>query len=184
MKPANSTRLRVAPIELADARDFIARIHRHHKPPVGHRFSLSALDPSGAVVGVAVVGRPVSRMFDKLERVEVTRLATDGTPNACSILYAAAARAAKAMGYLLIQTYILASESGGSLRAAGWECINPLCGSAGKQWESERALPFAIAAATSGQLLLPLTETRAVIPRDRPSHASEAKQLWGKRLDC
>lgn len=183
MKPNGSTRLRVAPIELTDARAFVDALHRHHRAPIGHRFSLSALAPGGEVVGVAIVGRPVSRMFDPLERVEVTRLCTDGTPNACSLLYAAAARAAKALGYLMIQTYILASESGASLRAAGWECIDPMCGSAGRSWSSARRPSSEVATALAGQLLLPCVNALEVAPRAHPDHAKEAKQLWGKRLE-
>ncbi len=115
--------MKIRPCELKDANEFIARLHRHHKPVVGHRFSLAAWD--GELRGVAVVGRPVARMTDQRSVVEVTRLCTDGTKNACSALYAAAARAAKEIGYRLIQTFILASESGTSLKAAGWECAGP-----------------------------------------------------------
>lgn len=111
--------LQIRPCELAAANAFIAAFHRHHKPVQGHRFSLSAW--SGiTMVGVAVVGRPVARITRKEEVLEVTRLCTDGTKNACSILYAAAARIGKEMGYKFIQTFILSSETGKSLRAAGW----------------------------------------------------------------
>ena len=110
----------VRPIELRDANAFVARLHRHHKPVVGHRFSISC--ENGELRGVAIIGRPVARHYDPLEVCEVTRLCTDGTENACSILYAAAARAAKAMGYERIQTYTLPTEGGASLRASGWTC--------------------------------------------------------------
>jgi hypothetical protein len=106
-------------VELEEANEFIAAYHRHHKPVRGHRFSLGCADWLG-LAGVVIVGRPVSRGFDARKRVEVTRLCTDGTPNACSFLYSAAARAAKALGYAVIGTYILASESGTSLKATGW----------------------------------------------------------------
>ncbi len=112
--------LTLKPLSFADACAFIARLHRHHKPPQGHKFSIAALDASGSVVGVAVTGRPVARMADDGYTAEVTRLCTDGTANACSVLYGAAARAAKAMGYRKIITYILAEETGASLRASGW----------------------------------------------------------------
>lgn len=72
-------------------------------------------------MGVAIVGRPVSRRLDDRLTLEVTRVATDGTPNACSALYGACARAAREMGYARIVTYTLAEEPGTSLRAAGWE---------------------------------------------------------------
>ncbi len=112
--------LRLRPCELRDANAFIAQHHRHHKPIQGHRFSLAAW-VGDKLVGVATVGRPVARMGGKPSEVlEVTRLCTDGTPNACSFLYSACARAGKALGYQRIQTYILETEDGASLKAAGW----------------------------------------------------------------
>lgn len=124
--------LRVVPLELDEANDLVAHWHRHHKPAVGHRFSLGVVDPDGALHGAAIVGRPVARLAGTPREVlEVTRLVTDGTRNACSILYGAAARAGKALGYVRIQTYILDSETGASLRAAGWEDEGP---TGGGQW--------------------------------------------------
>ena len=112
----------VLPVELAEANAFIATLHRHHAPVVGHRFSLGCVDESDGVLrGVCVVGRPVARLAGHPRDVaEVTRLATDGTKNACSILYSAAARACRAMGFRRIQTYTIPSEGGASLRASGW----------------------------------------------------------------
>lgn len=109
-------------IELADANAFVAEYHRHHKPVVGHRFSIGAVF-NDRLVGVAIVGRPVARMRDDGLTVEVTRLCTDGTKDACSFLYGACARAAFALGFKRIGTYILASEPGTSLTAAGWRLI-------------------------------------------------------------
>lgn len=117
-------------IELKEANAFIGQLHRHHKPVQGHRFSIGA-EKAGKLVGVAVVGRPVARMTDQKNVAEVTRLATDGTKNACSFLYAQAARAAQALAFSKIQTFILDSEPGTSLRAAGWTCEGP---SAGGDW--------------------------------------------------
>lgn len=111
--------LKIKHIELKDANEFVARLHRHHKPTIGHRFSLSCVDTE--IRGVAIVGRPVARGCDYREVLEVTRLCTDGTKNACSILYAAAARCAKELGYSKIQSYILEDEDGTSLLAAGWQ---------------------------------------------------------------
>lgn len=123
----------IRPIELVDANGYIQKHHRHHKPVVGHRFSLSAWK-DGIMCGVAIVGRPVARNAgNPLEVVEVTRLCTDGTKNACSFLYSAAARVAKEMGYLKIQTYVLESEHGTSLKAAGWTKEESLRG--GRAWE-------------------------------------------------
>lgn len=113
------SRFELASVTLAAANAFVLTLHRHHKPVVGHKFSLAAkVGPQ--TVGVAIVGRPVARMRDDGATLEVTRLCTDGAKNACSFLYGAAARAAWALGYRRIGTYILASEPGTSLRAAGW----------------------------------------------------------------
>lgn len=109
-------------IELGEANAFVSAHHRHHRPVVGHLFSLGAvLDDK--IVGVAIVGRPVSRHRDDGETAEVTRLCTDGTKNACSFLYGATARAAFALGFNRIGTYILASEPGTSLTATGWRSL-------------------------------------------------------------
>lgn len=116
-------RLRVVPCRLEEANQFVAQHHRHHGPVVGHKFSLAVADDDGNVRGVAVVGRPVARMRDDGWTLEVTRLATDGTPNACSALYGACARAAFALGYRRIGTYTLDSEPGTNLKAAGWTLI-------------------------------------------------------------
>lgn len=114
-----STTMRVRPLTLAQANNFVKQHHRHHKPCVGHRFSLGAYEGS-ELCGVAAVGRPVAREIDQYLVAEVTRLATNGSPNSCSFLYGACARVAKEMGFTKIQTYILESEPGTSLRAAGW----------------------------------------------------------------
>lgn len=106
-------------ITLAEANAFVRQHHRHHKPVVGHLFSLGAA-LGGTIVGVVIVGRPVSRMRDDGVTAEVTRLCTDGTKDACSFLYGVASRAAFALGFTRIGTYILASEPGTSLTAAGW----------------------------------------------------------------
>lgn len=116
------TRLRVVPVTFADACSFVAAHHRHHKPPVGHKFSLGVA-VGDVLVGVAMIGRPVARHYDDGLTLEVNRTATDGTPNANSMLYGAAWRAAKALGYGRLVTYTQAGESGSSLRAAGWRVI-------------------------------------------------------------
>lgn len=109
-------------VELAEANAFVSQHHRHHIPVIGHLFSLGA-QVDNEIVGVVIVGRPVSRIRDDGETAEVTRLCTDGTKNACSFLYGAASRGAFALGYRRIGTYILASEPGTSLIAAGWRLI-------------------------------------------------------------
>jgi hypothetical protein len=109
----------VVPVELKEANAFIEQHHRHHKRVQGHRFSLGVMKDN-ELVGVATIGRPVARLTNSKEVLEVTRLCTNGTKNACSVLYAAAARVGKELGYHKIQTFILESEYGSSLKASGW----------------------------------------------------------------
>ncbi len=116
------TKLSLVALDFDIAADFVRQLHRHHTPPVGHKFSLGAM-LGETIVGVAIVGRPVARMRDDSETLEVTRLCTDGTKNAPSFLYGAAARATFALGYKRLGTYILKSEPGTSLKAAGWKLI-------------------------------------------------------------
>lgn len=125
-------KLALEKIELAEANAFVEKHHRHHNPVVGHKFSLGAA-LGEELVGVAIVGRPVSRMRDDGITLEVTRLCTDGTRNACSFLYGACAKAAFALGYRRIGTYILIEEDGTSLKAAGWREIRK---TAGGSWSS------------------------------------------------
>ena len=124
------TALLVVPCTIKDAARYIAAHHRHHRAPVGGLFAVGA-SLGGVLVGVAVVGRPVARGLQDDTTAEVTRLATDGTPNACSLLYGAAWRAARALGYRRLVTYTLSSEPGTSLVAAGWTLIGQ-CG--GGSW--------------------------------------------------
>lgn len=125
-------RLTVVPCELAEANAFVKQHHRHHQPVIGHKFSIAVSDDEGKVRGVAIVGRPTARRRQDGWTLEVTRLATDGTSNACSALYAAAWRAAKAQGYRRLGTYILNDEPGTSLTAAGWHLVHS---TPGKSWD-------------------------------------------------
>lgn len=111
--------LTIKHVELFEANDFVERYHRHHPKATGHRFSIAAYD-GDKPCGVAIVGRPVARAIDQSGTVEITRLCTDGTRNACSFLYGAAARCAKELGYERIITYILEAEDGASLKASGY----------------------------------------------------------------
>ncbi len=111
--------LTVVPTSLREASGFITEHHRHHRPPQGMKFALGVA-ADGVLVGVAVVGRPVTRHLDDGTTLEVTRSCTDGTPNANSKLYGAAWRAARALGYRRLVTYTEEGESGASLRAAGF----------------------------------------------------------------
>lgn len=128
------TLLELTPISLREANAFVQQYHRHHKPSVGHKFSIGVSD-SGKLVGVAICSRPVSRRLDDGHTLEISRVCTDGTKNACSILYGAAYRAAKAMGYQRVITYILESEPGTSLKAAGFHCEGR---AGGLEWNGER----------------------------------------------
>jgi hypothetical protein len=118
-------KLTVIPLTLKDACAVVDRLHRHHKRPQGHKWSHGVIDEDRRWRGVAVVGRPVARFFDDGFTVEVTRVATDGTPNACSALYGAAWQKAKVDHYRAI-TYTQDGESGASLRAAGWKPVAEL----------------------------------------------------------
>jgi hypothetical protein len=115
-------KLELQPVTFAEASEFIRLYHRHHHPTVSHKFSI-AVNDGDKIVGVIVVGRPIARSFDNGYTAEVTRCCTDGTKMAASMLYAAAWRAARAMGYRRIVTYTLVEEPGTSLCAAGFREI-------------------------------------------------------------
>lgn len=125
--------MNLCPLTLSEANAFVTNYHRHHKPVIGHKFSIGAVKDD-KIVGVVIVGRPVARGRDDGMTLEVTRLCTDGTRNACSFLYGAAARAAFALGYKRIGTYIMASEPGKSLVAAGWRLISEV---KGRSWSCQ-----------------------------------------------
>lgn len=120
--------MEVVPITLAEANAFVERHHRHHGPVVGAKFCVAVADSEGIVRGVAIVGRPVARALDDGWVLEVTRCCTDGTANACSMLYAASWRAARALGYRRLITYTLSSERGASLVASGWKVVGKVRG--------------------------------------------------------
>lgn len=128
-----SPSLSLAPISLADAAMFVDLHHRHHRAPRGHKFSLAAVI-GDRIVGVAIVGRPVSRGRDDGATLEITRLCTDGHRNAASFLLGAAARATFALGYLRLGTYTLKGEPGASLRAAGWRLVGEV---KGRSWNCQ-----------------------------------------------
>ena len=126
--------MEIRPITFREACDFINRHHRHHKATVGCKFSLG-LYKEETLVGCAVCGRPVSRHYDNGITCEINRLCTDGTYNACSMLYGACCRVAKEMGYTKIITYILESENGASLKASGFICEGK---AGGTHWTGKR----------------------------------------------
>ena len=130
MTSGNSS-YKLVPVSLAEANAFVLKHHRHHKPVVGSKFQV-AVATAGEIIGVAIAGRPVARGLDDGWTIEVNRSCTDGLwPNVNSMLYGAVARAAFALGYRKVITYTLASESGISLRAAGWHVVAEI---RGREW--------------------------------------------------
>lgn len=111
--------MRLCPVHLLEANAFVREHHRHSAPVLSARLSIGAMS-DGQLVGVVLVGRPVARELQDGWTAEVLRLATDGSRNACSMLYGAAWRAARALGYTRLITYTLEAEGGASLRASGW----------------------------------------------------------------
>lgn len=109
----------IIPITLKQANAFVTDTHRHHGKVAGCKFALGLTD-NDKLIGVAICGRPVSRFLDDGLTLEVTRMCTDGTRNACSMLYAACVRVARDMGYKRVITYTLASETGASLKASNF----------------------------------------------------------------
>jgi hypothetical protein len=150
--------LETIPIDYPTACAFINKHHRHHLPPQGWKFGIGCADENGQVVGVVTVGRPVSRHRDDGLTLEVTRCCTDGSRNACSMLYGAAWRASRAMGYRELITYTLASEGGASLRASGYQCIGEAGGK--PEWWASRNREVK---GPGGQKLLWSTTTRRKI---------------------
>ena len=123
MKPEGRRKLWAMPLTLKEANQFVQDNHRHLAPVLSHKFSVGCWCDDGLtppIVGVCIVGRPVSRVLDDSWTAEVLRLCTDGTPNAPSFLYGRAWRAARALGYAKLVTYTLDTEPGTSLKAAGF----------------------------------------------------------------
>jgi hypothetical protein len=132
LSPPAVAPLQLQPLTRDQAFAFVRRHHRHHGPPVGHKFSIG-VQRAGELVGVIVIGRPVARHLDDGYTVEATRCCTDGARNAASKLYAAGWRAARAMGYRRFVTYTLAHETGESLRAAGLRVVAEI---RGRSWDT------------------------------------------------
>ena len=152
-------------IPLSEANAFVIEHHRHHDAAWGHKFSLGAFVDE-QLVGVVICGRPSARRLDDGTTLEVTRLCTDGTRNACSFLYSAAAREAKKRGYAKIITYILQSENGASLRASNWTLDAEKCGKPswdGPRYRSRHEI-----------------EQTTLFPKKIPP--AEYKQRWVRRL--
>ena len=128
--------MKIVPMSLSEANQFVANFHRHNKPVQGAKFAIGASDGK-TLIGVAIVGRPVSRHLDDGSTAEVTRccVLTDAPKGACSFLYSRSWRVWAAMGGERLMTYTLQSESGASLRGAGWKVVGQSPGFAeGKGW--------------------------------------------------
>lgn len=125
------------PITLREAREFVSNFHRHNKAPQGGLFAVGASDGE-RLIGVAIVGRPVARALDDGQSAEVTRCCVhdDAPKGSCSFLYARCWQAAKAMGYRRLVTYTLQSESGASLRGAGWKVVAELAAGVPAAWQN------------------------------------------------
>lgn len=128
--------MRVIPLTRDGANAIIGQHHRHNRRVPGYRFAIGAMH-EGKLVGVAVVGRPVARAFDAAKVAEVNRLCVvpDAPKGTCSFLYGAARRIWFSMGGERMVTYTLQSESGASLRGAGWTPTE-LPARSGKGWLS------------------------------------------------
>lgn len=150
----SSTRsqLRLVPVSLAQANEHVSAWHRHNSPVPGAKFCVGVADDDGVLRAVAICGRPMARAYDDGDTLEVVRVASDGTRNACSMLYGACRRAAFALGYRRLVTYTQAEESGSSLRAAGYRLIAER--PARKGWDAPSR------------------------PRDNGTYRSTARQLW------
>jgi hypothetical protein len=129
--------LEAIPITLREAKEFVDNFHRHNKSPLSGLFAVAASDGEN-LVGVAIVGRPVARLFDNGSTAEVTRCCVlDSAPkNTCSFLYARCWQAAKALGWTKLITYTLQDESGSSLRGVGWKCVAELKPNNPKAWQT------------------------------------------------
>ena len=150
--------MKIVPLHLRQSNELVAKLHRHHKPIRVAKFSIGC-EENGVLVGCAILMRPACRSLDDGKTIEVCRLATDGTPNACSMLYGASSRVAKEMGYEKIITYILATEPGTSLKAIGWVMEKADCGGTPQGKRTNRP---------NGHYITPVTFMK--------------KQRWGKIL--
>lgn len=160
----------MTPITLREARAYVEANHRHHNAPQGGIFAV-AVSEGDTVRGVAIVGRPLARMASDGWTAEVVRVCTDGARNACSMLYAACWRAARAMGYRRLITYTLPEEGGASLRAAGFRLI----GNAGGGSWSRRERPRIDTHPTQAKLRWEMATPRGTAPSELDGQAEAAQ---------
>ncbi len=160
--------MRAKPIELKEANAFVERLHRHHAPVHRDKCRVGVVDDDGVLRGVIQMARPVSRVLDDGDTLEVVRCCTDGYKNACSFLYSRAARIAKELGYQHIITYILQSECGSSLKSADWQLEKESCG--GGSWNTP-SRPRDL-----------MTNQISLFGAAKPKYSTQKKQRWGKRF--
>ena len=146
--------MRLRPVTLTEARRFVAEHHRHNQPPQGWLFGVGLANGTDELQGVAIAGRPLARMLQDGQTVEITRVCTIGNKNANSMMYGAICRAAVALGYSRAITYTLQSESGASLKASGFVPVQAIKGD--RHWGSEGRLRHAVT--LWGDRILPLED--------------------------
>ena len=156
--------MKAVPIELKEANAFVETLHRHHVPVHRDKFRVGCLADDGHLCGVIQLARPVSRVLDDGETIEVVRCCTDGERNACSFLYSKAARIAKEIGYKKIITYILSTEDGTSLKASGW---SREADTVGRSWDTPARRR--------------VTEEMNIFGETK-KYPTENKQRWAKKL--
>lgn len=136
MKPASAVPLQIVPVTLDEANAYVMRLHRHKPEKLpGHSFSVGVA-AGDRLCGVAIVGNPSAPALQDGILAEIRRVCTDGTPNACSMLYGTARKAARAMGRRPVITYTLATENGASLRAAGFRIDKQDAGGPAHLWHN------------------------------------------------
>lgn len=115
--------MRVVPISLKDANEFVEKHHRHNRKVVTHKVSIG-LEKDGELIGVGIAGIPIARLLNDGKTLELRRICVKpGHPNACSKLMSRMKQIGQLMGYERIITYTLQKESGVSLRAVGARCV-------------------------------------------------------------
>lgn len=130
-------KLTAVPVKITEAMEFVGNFHRHNRPPAGGLFAVGVSN-GVELVGVAIVGRPVARALDNGETAEVVRccVTPEAPLGACSFLYARCWQAARALGWRKLITYTLQSESGASLRGAGWRTVAELDAGRPQDWQN------------------------------------------------
>ena len=119
--------INIKPVSIKNANEFIKTYHRHHRPTSRNsgRWALAAYDNENELIGVAIASNPVSATYMDGITLEVTRLCVkeNAQKGTASFLLSKCCRIRKEMGGSRIITYTLESESGSSLKGAGWNLV-------------------------------------------------------------